>query len=75
MRFTTEEIFGPVAPVYRFDDEEEVIAAANATRYRLAAYAHTQDLGRAFQLQNGLEYGLIGITEVLIVTPEIPFGD
>ena len=74
MRFTTEEIFGPIAPVYRFDDEAEVIAAANATRFGLAAYAYTQDLGRAFRLQDGLEYGLIGINEVLIVTPEIPFG-
>lgn len=74
MRFTTEEIFGPVAPVYRFDDEDEAIEAANATRYGLAAYAYTQDLGRAFRLQDGLDYGLIGINEVLIVTPEIPFG-
>ena len=74
MRFTTEEIFGPIAPVYRFEGEAEVIAAANATRFGLAAYAYTQDLGRAFRLQDGLEYGLIGINEVLIVTPEIPFG-
>ncbi len=74
MRVTREEIFGPVAPVYRFADEAEAIAAANDTEYGLAAYAYTQDLGRAFRLQDGLEYGLIGINEVLIVTPEIPFG-
>ncbi len=74
MRVTREEIFGPVAPVYRFTDEAEAIAAANDTEYGLAAYAYTQDLGRAFRLQDGLEYGLIGINEVLIVTPEIPFG-
>ncbi|KAA9008819.1 NAD-dependent succinate-semialdehyde dehydrogenase [Histidinibacterium aquaticum] len=74
MRVTQEEIFGPVAPVYRFETEEEAIAMANDTVYGLAAYAYTGDLGRAFRLQDGLEYGLIGINEVLIVTPEIPFG-
>lgn len=74
MRVTQEEIFGPVAPVYRFETEAEVIAMANDTRYGLAAYAYTRDLGRAFRLQDGLEYGLIGINEVLIVTPEVPFG-
>ncbi len=74
MRVTTEEIFGPVAPVYRFDKEDDVIRAANSTRYGLAAYAYTQDIGRVFRLQDKLEYGLIGINEVLIVTPEAPFG-
>ncbi|KUF10882.1 NAD-dependent succinate-semialdehyde dehydrogenase [Pseudoponticoccus marisrubri] len=74
MRVTQEEIFGPVAPVYRFETEDEVLAMANDTIYGLAAYAYTRDLGRAFRLQDGLEYGLIGINEVLIVTPEIPFG-
>ncbi len=74
MRFTTEEIFGPVAPVYRFDTEDEVIAAANATDYGLAAYAYTQGIARMFRLQDRLESGLIGINEVLIVTPEAPFG-
>ena len=74
MRVTTEEIFGPVAPVYRFETEEEAIAAANDTEYGLASYAYTRDLARAFRLQDKLEYGLIGINEVLIVAPEIPFG-
>ncbi|MBO6675082.1 MAG: NAD-dependent succinate-semialdehyde dehydrogenase [Rhizobiales bacterium] len=74
MRVTTEEIFGPIAPVYRFNDEEEAISAANDTDYGLASYAYTQDLARAFRLQDKLEYGLIGINEVLIVAPEIPFG-
>lgn len=74
MRVTQEEIFGPVAPVYRFDTEADAIAMANDTVYGLAAYAYTSDLGRAFRLQDGLEYGLIGINEVLIVAPEIPFG-
>ena len=74
MRFTTEEIFGPIAPIYRFDDEDEAINAANDTDYGLAAYAYTRDIGRVFRLQDRLEYGLIGINEVLIVSPEIPFG-
>lgn len=74
MRFTREEIFGPVAPVYRFDTEAEAIAAANDTDYGLAAYACTSNLARMFRLQDQLEYGLIGINEVLIVSPEAPFG-
>ena len=74
MRVTQEEIFGPVAPVYRFESEAEALAMANDSRYGLAAYAYTRDLGRAFRLQDRLEYGLIGINEVLIVTPEVPFG-
>ena len=74
MRFTTEEIFGPVAPVYRFGSEEEAVAMANATEYGLAAFVYTSDLGRAFRLMEGLKYGLIGINEGVIATPEAPFG-
>ncbi|WP_374433514.1 NAD-dependent succinate-semialdehyde dehydrogenase [Tabrizicola sp.] len=74
MRVTREEIFGPVAPVYRFETEDEVIAMANATEYGLAAYAYTRDMGRMFRLQERMDYGLLGINEVAIVTPEAPFG-
>lgn len=74
MRVTTEEIFGPVAPVYRFETEADVIISANDTEYGLACYAYTGDLARMFRLQDQLEFGLIGINEVLIVMPEIPFG-
>ncbi len=74
MRFTTEEIFGPVAPVYRFSSEDEVIAMANATDFGLAAFVYTADLGRAFRMMEGLKYGLIGINEGVIATPEAPFG-
>ena len=74
MRFSTEEIFGPVAPVYRFRDEEEGIAMANDTIYGLAGYFYTQDLGRAFRVMEGLKYGLIGVNEGLITTVEAPFG-
>lgn len=74
MRVSAEEIFGPVAPIYRFETEQDAILAANDTEYGLAAYAFTRDLGRIFRLQDKLEYGLIGINEVLIVMPEVPFG-
>jgi succinate-semialdehyde dehydrogenase/glutarate-semialdehyde dehydrogenase len=74
MRFTQEEIFGPVAPVYRFEKEEDGIALANDTLYGLAAYFYTQDLGRAFRVMEGLKYGLIGVNEGLITTVEAPFG-
>ncbi|MFN7053677.1 MAG: NAD-dependent succinate-semialdehyde dehydrogenase, partial [Gemmobacter sp.] len=70
MRVSSEEIFGPVAAVYRFDTEDEAIALANDTEYGLAAYAYTQDMRRVFRLQDQLGYGLLGINEVLIVTPE-----
>jgi len=74
MRFTTEEIFGPVSPVYAFDTEEEAIRMANATDYGLACYFYTGDLGRAFRVMEGLKYGLIGVNEGLITTVEAPFG-
>lgn len=74
MRVSTEEIFGPVAPVYRFEHEDEAIDAANATEFGLAAYAYTTDLARTFRLNDKLQYGLIGINEGLITTVEAPFG-
>ncbi len=74
MQFATEEIFGPLAAVFKFDTEEQAIDAANATEFGLAAYAYTRDLGRTFRLNNRLEYGLIGINSGLITTVEAPFG-
>ena len=74
MKFATEEIFGPLAPVFRFETEEEAIGMANATVYGLACYAYTKDLGRAFRLNEGLAYGMIGINSGLITTVEAPFG-
>jgi succinate-semialdehyde dehydrogenase/glutarate-semialdehyde dehydrogenase len=74
MRFATEEIFGPLAAVFKFDTEAEAIAAANDTEYGLAAYAYTRDLARTFRLNEGLDYGLIGINAGLITTVEAPFG-
>ncbi|MEL6585914.1 MAG: NAD-dependent succinate-semialdehyde dehydrogenase [Pseudomonadota bacterium] len=74
MKFATEEIFGPLAPVFKFETEEEAIEMANATVYGLACYAYTSDLGRAFRLNEGLQYGMIGINSGLITTVEAPFG-
>jgi succinate-semialdehyde dehydrogenase/glutarate-semialdehyde dehydrogenase len=74
MRFATEEIFGPVSPVFKFRTEEEAIRLANDTVYGLACYFYTSDLGRAFRVMEGLQYGLIGVNEGLITTVEAPFG-
>ena len=74
MRIAREEVFGPVSAVFRFEDEAEVIRAANDTEYGLAAYCYTQDLGRAFRMMSELRYGLVGMNEGLITTPEAPFG-
>ncbi len=74
MRFTKEEIFGPISPVYKFETENEAIAMANDTEYGLACYFYTGDLGRAFRVSDGVKYGLIGVNEGLITTVEAPFG-
>ena len=74
MRFMKEEIFGPIAPVFKFETEEEAIALANDTEFGLAAYFYTSDLGRAFRVMEGLKYGMVGVNEGLITTPEAPFG-
>jgi succinate-semialdehyde dehydrogenase/glutarate-semialdehyde dehydrogenase len=69
-----EETFGPVAPVFRFKTEEEVISWANDTEYGLSAYLFTRDMGRAFRVSEALEYGLVGVNEISISTVEAPFG-
>ncbi len=74
MLFTTEEIFGPVAPVYKFETEQEAIDLANNTQFGLASYFYTQDLGRVFRVSEGLKYGMVGVNEGLITTVEAPFG-
>ena len=74
MMFMKEEIFGPVAPVFRFETEEEAVALANSTEFGLACYFYTGDLGRAFRVMEGLKYGMVGVNEGLITTPEAPFG-
>jgi len=74
MAFASEEIFGPVAPVYRFSTEAEAIAMANDTKYGLAAYFYARDLGRVWRVSESLEYGIVGINEGIISTEVAPFG-
>jgi succinate-semialdehyde dehydrogenase/glutarate-semialdehyde dehydrogenase len=74
MLVATEETFGPLAPVFRFESDVEVIAAANATRFGLAAYFYGQNLGRVFRLAEALEYGMVGINTGILSTEVAPFG-
>jgi succinate-semialdehyde dehydrogenase/glutarate-semialdehyde dehydrogenase len=73
-RMLAEEVFGPVAPVTVFHDEQEALALANATEFGLAAYAYTRDLARAFRVAERIEAGMVGINEGIISTAVAPFG-
>ncbi|MGI9605689.1 MAG: NAD-dependent succinate-semialdehyde dehydrogenase [Acidimicrobiales bacterium] len=74
MRVANEEIFGPVAPLYRFDTEAEAIRLANDTPFGLASYFYAGDLGRIWRVSEGLEYGMVGVNTGLISTEIHPFG-
>lgn len=74
MRFAREETFGPVAPLFPFDDEEEVIAMANDTEFGLAAYVFTRDAARQWRVPEALDYGMVGINTGLISNEVAPFG-
>ena len=74
MLITREETFGPVAPLYRFKDEAEAIALANATEFGLAAYFYARDVGRVWRVAEALEYGMVGINSGAISTELAPFG-
>jgi succinate-semialdehyde dehydrogenase / glutarate-semialdehyde dehydrogenase len=74
MAVAREETFGPVAPLFHFKTEEEVIEAANATEFGLACYFYSRDIGRVWRVGEALEYGMIGINEGIISTAEAPFG-
>ena len=69
-----EEIFGPVAPLFRFSTEDEAVAMANDTEYGLAAYFYAADMGRTWRVSEGLEYGMVGVNTGLISTEVAPFG-
>jgi len=74
MAFAREEIFGPVAPVFKFSTEEEVIELANATEFGLASYFYARDLGRVFRVAEALEYGMVCINDGILSTENAPFG-
>ncbi|MDH3335665.1 MAG: NAD-dependent succinate-semialdehyde dehydrogenase [Rhodospirillaceae bacterium] len=74
MACAKEEIFGPVAPLYKFETEAEAINMANDTPYGLAAYFYSRDIGRVWRVSEALEYGIVGINEGIISTEVAPFG-
>ena len=69
-----EEIFGPVAPVKAFDDEDEAVAAANDTEFGLVAYVYTRDIKRALRVVEKLETGMVGLNQGIVSNPAAPFG-
>ena len=69
-----EEIFGPVAPITTFSDEDKAMQMANDTEYGLVAYAFTTDLGRTIRVSEGLEFGMVGINQGIVSNPAAPFG-
>ena len=74
MAIAREETFGPVAPIFRFETENEAIALANATEFGLASYFYGRDIGRIWRVAEALEYGIVGINTGLISTEVAPFG-
>jgi succinate-semialdehyde dehydrogenase / glutarate-semialdehyde dehydrogenase len=74
MLVAREETFGPLAPIFAFDTEDEVVARANDTEFGLAAYFYSRDLGRALRVAERLEAGMVGVNTGLISTAEAPFG-
>ncbi|ANG63616.1 succinate-semialdehyde dehydrogenase (NADP(+)) [Marinobacterium aestuarii] len=74
MRVAREEIFGPVAPIFRFDTEAQAIAMANDTEFGLAAYVFTRDVGRVWRVSEGLDFGMVGVNEIALGSDATPFG-
>jgi len=74
MRLAEEEIFGPVAPVFRFSSDEEAMRLANDTSVGLAAYFYSRDIGRIWRVAEALEYGMVGINAPSVSTELAPFG-
>lgn len=74
MLVSKEETFGPLAPLYRFETDDEALAMANDTEFGLASYFYSRDIGRIWRISEGLEYGIVGINTGLISTEVAPFG-
>ena len=74
MLVARDETFGPLAPVFKFETEEQAVQMANDTEFGLASYFYTKDLGRAFRVAEALKYGMVGVNEGLITTEVAPFG-
>lgn len=74
MAVATEETFGPVAPLFKFDTEAEVVAAANDTEFGLASYFYSRDIARVWRVSEALEYGMVGVNTGHVSTAEAPFG-
>ena len=74
MQILDEEIFGPVAPIVRFNSDDEVVRMANDTPYGLAAYFYSRDIARVWRIAEQLEYGMVGVNTGLISNEVAPFG-
>jgi succinate-semialdehyde dehydrogenase/glutarate-semialdehyde dehydrogenase len=73
-RVFTDEIFGPIAPIASFSNEQEALAIANSTQYGLAAYVYTSDIRRCFRVVEALEFGMVGLNQGIVSNPAAPFG-
>ncbi len=74
MRIANEEIFGPIAPIFKFETDEEGIALANRTEYGLAGYFYSRDIGRVWRIAEALEVGMVGVNTGMLTTELAPFG-
>lgn len=74
MRIANEEIFAPIAPIFKFDTDEDAVALANRTEYGLAGYFYSRDIGRVWRIAEALEVGMVGVNTGLLTTELAPFG-
>ena len=74
MQVATDETFGPLAPLFKFEDVDDVIAMANDTIFGLASYFYAKDLSRVYKVAEALEYGIVGVNTGIISTEVAPFG-
>ena len=74
MKVAREETFGPLAPLFRFRDEKDLVAAANATEFGLASYFYSRDVARVWRVAEALEFGMVGVNVGLMANEAVPFG-